>query len=332
MTSQRIQWQDTAKGLGIVLVAFGHVERGLVLSGILTSPVWGDIDFALYTFHMPLFMFLAGLNVPRSLRVGTVPFLRKKAGALLVPYFAWTVIQSVVMATLGSMANNPKTLEPLLYVLWEPVSPFWFLYALFVFMVLVAILPRRLLIGLAVIAFLAAEPFGVDTLVHQLLHFLLFFVAGVVVGGAERGFRLSPLVVLGSLATWALGVGIALNAGFENYNSVLMLPVAVAGSIAVIAAAQITERAVWLVRLGQMSLAIYVMHIMAGAGTRIVFDKILHVPHIPALYLLVCTAASVIGPVIAYLILERLNLLHLVGLGSRKRPRTASLEDAGEPA
>ena len=330
--TQRVQWQDTAKGLGIVLVAFGHVERGLVSAGILTAPVWEDIDFALYTFHMPLFMFLAGLNVPRSLRAGTVPFLRKKAGALLVPYFAWTVIQSVVMATLGSMSNNPKTLEPLLYVLWEPVSPFWFLYVLFAFMVLVAVVPRRLLIGLAVIAFLAAEPFGVDSLPHQLLHFLLFFVAGIVVGGAERSLRLSPLVVLGSLAVWALGIGIALNAGFENYNSVLMLPVAVTGSIAVIAAAQITERAVWLVRLGQMSLAVYVMHVMAGAGTRILFDKILHVPHEPALYLLVCTAAAVIGPVIAYLILERLDLLYLVGLGPRKRPRPPSQGDAREPA
>lgn len=59
----RIDWQDSARGFGILLVVYGHVVRGLFQSDILTSPAWARADFAIYTFHMPLFFFLSGLNV-----------------------------------------------------------------------------------------------------------------------------------------------------------------------------------------------------------------------------------------------------------------------------
>lgn len=51
--SKRIEWIDVAKGVGIVLVSFGHLRNGdgeSVWLPALDAP----ID-AIYLFHMPLF-------------------------------------------------------------------------------------------------------------------------------------------------------------------------------------------------------------------------------------------------------------------------------------
>ena len=49
-------------------MVFGHVLRGLEAAGEAEGAAWvGAADLALYSFHMPLFFFLAGLNVRAAL-------------------------------------------------------------------------------------------------------------------------------------------------------------------------------------------------------------------------------------------------------------------------
>ena len=59
--SKRVEWIDVAKGVGIVLVSFGHLRNGdgeSVWLPALDAP----ID-AIYLFHMPLFFLLGGAHV-----------------------------------------------------------------------------------------------------------------------------------------------------------------------------------------------------------------------------------------------------------------------------
>ncbi|WP_162779036.1 acyltransferase family protein, partial [Klebsiella pneumoniae] len=59
----RETWVDYAKGIGIILVVFGHANRGLYSSGIYISPeIYHYLDNVIYSFHMPLFFFLSGGN------------------------------------------------------------------------------------------------------------------------------------------------------------------------------------------------------------------------------------------------------------------------------
>lgn len=54
-------WVDYAKAIGIVLVVYGHVVRGLLNAGILQDAEFhGLVDSVIYSFHMPLFFFLSG--------------------------------------------------------------------------------------------------------------------------------------------------------------------------------------------------------------------------------------------------------------------------------
>lgn len=85
--SKRIEWIDVAKGVGIVLVSFGHLRNGdgeSVWLPALDVP----ID-AIYLFHMPLFFLLGGLTFSR--RGGFKAFLARKAKTLLVPYYVFSL-------------------------------------------------------------------------------------------------------------------------------------------------------------------------------------------------------------------------------------------------
>lgn len=85
--SKRIEWIDVAKGVGIVLVSFGHLRNGdgeSVWLPALDAP----ID-AIYLFHMPLFFLLGGLTF--SKRGGFNAFLVRKAKTLLVPYYVFSL-------------------------------------------------------------------------------------------------------------------------------------------------------------------------------------------------------------------------------------------------
>lgn len=80
----------------------------------------------------------------------------------------------------------------------------------------------------------------------------------------------------------------------------------------------------WLARLGQASLAIYVMHVLAGSGARIVLQKLLGITSV-SLHLLVGTVLGIVLPLLALRVFERLGLRVALGLGQGRRRQAASL-------
>jgi fucose 4-O-acetylase-like acetyltransferase len=126
---ERQTWLDRAKGFGIALVAYGHVMRGMVAAGVVANdPVERAIDYTLYTFHMPLFFFLAGLNAERSLGHGARRFLINKLHYVLWPYVLWSLIEGLVHMRFTGSVNGALTYDDLLQIGWRPFGQFWFLY------------------------------------------------------------------------------------------------------------------------------------------------------------------------------------------------------------
>lgn len=81
LSPSRIGWLDTAKGLGILAVVFGHLEKH------------GEITRWIYSFHMPLFFFLAGIVQKQAAEGGRFrDFLAKKARSRLLLYLVFSAI------------------------------------------------------------------------------------------------------------------------------------------------------------------------------------------------------------------------------------------------
>lgn len=91
IAKKRIDWIDAAKGLGIFFVVWGHITY---------RP--SEIDYFIYSFHMPLFFFLTGLFVSADGQdLGR--FLVRKMKSLLLPYYFFSAITFVVFYLLSQI-------------------------------------------------------------------------------------------------------------------------------------------------------------------------------------------------------------------------------------
>lgn len=116
---ERLIWADNLKGILMILVVLGHaIQYSLVGGECESNRLWNYI----YSFHMPAFMAVSGWL---SYRVGggknRLSIIYRRFLQLLVPYFAWEIIYRMI--------NGNLTGESLFIILTHPY--FWFLWVLF---------------------------------------------------------------------------------------------------------------------------------------------------------------------------------------------------------
>ena len=340
----RIGWLDTAQGLAILIVVLGHVLGGLIDSPVGShAPPMRMAFLAIYSFHMPVFFLLSGLLVEDRLARGRTAFLSSLVPTIIWPYFLWSVVQLLMIYSIGSLANRPvqSILPGLTGLPWKPVSQFWFLYALFWMHVAATLLTRRLgregfvLMALAVksLALVIALPLAVRLVTGHMLFYAigLWLGAGGVerlVGGERpvlRALLLSGIAVAVIAVTMQAAPAYApdidvLTAGSPALANVAWrfpaLAAAIAGVMALLAIATAMgagKEANWLAWLGRRTMPIYLMHILFIAGGRIALVR-LGMGGNPYMLASVLWALGLVGPLVAYDICLRLRVAHLLGL------------------
>ena len=324
----RVEWVDAAKGIGIVLVVFGHAVGGMVAAGLFgADSAWADAYYLVYTFHMPMFLVLAGLFVRERVARDGAGFVRSALVRIAWPYLLWSTVQLLVIAALGGLVNTPTAFDPwrLASVLWEPPSQFWFLQALLVLHLASRwVLPRwgvgpLLLVTLA--ARLVVDWVELPLLAEMLARFGMFYALGVA-GGARMRHTLAHwpsqrLVALAASAAvvWAIAASAPMLAGLSHW-SLAAVPAALAGSAAVIAASAlpgVAQAGLW-VQLGRASMAIYLLHVLFVAGTRIVLTRLVGIDDTVLILLLAC-AAGIGGPLLVRALVLRAGATRALGLG-----------------
>lgn len=184
--TQRIEWVDIAKGIGILLVILGHsVQFG------------GTFHNLIFSFHMPLFFLLSGIVYTYR---ENKRFIRKKAKSLFVPYVIFSII-GVVISILIPTWRSKLSIKAILKDIYlaNPdainVSSIWFLICLLLVSIMFNSIQKYdikiqyFIVGICFIAGIAysaiAEriyflpygrlPFNIDTSLVA----LLFFAIGV---------------------------------------------------------------------------------------------------------------------------------------------------------
>jgi len=166
----REQWIDRTKNVACVLVVLGHFYTGLTEAGIAGQTAFYEWSHqTLYYFHVALFFLCSGYLYQKTAKVASVSAwannVWKKLIALGVPYVVFSTATWLLKFFFASMVNAPVE-EGLLHTLVaEPLSPYWYLYILFViFAVTPTISGKRsamvilsVAAGLKVISFLIPE-------------------------------------------------------------------------------------------------------------------------------------------------------------------------------
>lgn len=126
---KRIEYIDSLKFFAIFLVILGHVvQYGIHYKnrdGYLDNPVWSFI----YSFHMPLFIFISGFFASHALKYDILSLIKGKAINILLPSFVW-------ICTMEFLHKRLPTDITLFY------NNYWYLNTLFVCILITYIIQK----------------------------------------------------------------------------------------------------------------------------------------------------------------------------------------------
>lgn len=323
---------DIARGLAIVAIVLGHVNRGLMASDL--GVTWGpDLDRVLYLFHLSAFAYLSGLFLQHGLaRRGRRLFLTQRVTLFLWLYVVWHLLQVAVKIVTASLVNSPASWSDLVR-LWIPEGQLWFLPWLVSVTLVVSLwgpwASQSRAYALVLLAVcLALATWGVDPLpaFSRGLALLLPFTLGALLGpdGHRRVFAgpwSMPLAVAGIGALAVVGLATQATPPTVDTPDRTVLTVALgvggclAGTIGVLALSG------WLARLGELrllsflgqrSLEIFLAHIVAASGTRILLERA--GLEVPLAHLIIGTVAGLSAPLVLWAVVRRWRISGLFDL------------------
>lgn len=113
---------DALKGAAIILVVLGHAVQ-------VHDPQFDDnlVFRIIYSFHMPMLMFLSGFILSTQFGYSLRHYLKKNAIRLVVPFLAWYLIDYAV----HGIYQDTGLLDYFLGLMKSPGRGLWFLWVLF---------------------------------------------------------------------------------------------------------------------------------------------------------------------------------------------------------
>jgi len=207
MKPMRLRTIDIAKAICILLVVLGHYSPA-------NSPAWyKTLTGVIYSFHMPLFMYLSGYlyrATRKPLKYGD--FVMKKTKRLLIPYFLISVlIISIKILTERYMyVENPVSWRDFISIFYLPSAGYflWFIYTLFLIFLIIPFFRKDYLLNTLFAASLIAQlaPFSLTDAfcIEQFRIHLFYFVLGCITFRYQairrRLLRLPPAAAIISAA------------------------------------------------------------------------------------------------------------------------------------
>ena len=139
---KKIEWLSVLQGFSMLLVVIGHVSL-TNQSNDPNTPIATGIKDLIYTFHMPLFIFISGwLFYYTCIGRGKAykDMLSSKTKRLLIPFFAFTIITMLLKMAFPQLMHRGVDIKAIIntFVLFRsnPLGEMWFISVLFELMLL----------------------------------------------------------------------------------------------------------------------------------------------------------------------------------------------------
>lgn len=323
----RLYAMDTAKGIGIAFVVFGHAWRGAYDAGLLTdSDLFRWVDAVIYAWHMPLFFFLSGIFFLELLkRRAPFAFLKDRGLRLLWPMAIWTWIFFGAKLLAGTAANHPVGLADFPLIPLPPYEHLWFLWTLFlvqgaVLALYLALRGRldqkrlRLLAGIGAMGLALFMPliYLPSTVFGPAVAHFPFFLAGIAMGGHGNA-RPSGLMAAAAAVIFAVLLAQVALSGGASISSLALTVLLYSVCLWLDPNRRVPGPTLRLLRtLGRYSMAIFLAHTIFSAAVRIGLIQVDYTALVPQL--LLASLAGLLGPILLVLLARRLRLQRLLGL------------------
>ena len=320
MECSRELWIDRVKVIACVLVALGHFCQSMITAELVSAhSIYTGFLQTIYYFHVPLFFVCSGYLYQKTAKASLCAWgtnVVKKAIALGIPYFVFSFATWALKYVFsGSVNTQSGDLLKALFV--APLSPYWYLYTLFwifVFtpafrnsrMAMVGLSVALILKGISIFCGASISIYGISTVCAN----GIWFVGGMVLcqkNVLHTGLRKYCGKAGGICGLLFLGGSVSMVVFSVEQKEILSFGMGILGCAAVLLTSWTLERkTLWIDRLTQYTMPVFLMHTICAAATRAVLLK-LGISNL-ALHVALGIVASFIGPCIAYLIMKKLKL------------------------
>lgn len=288
---ERLIWPDFLRGILIILVIVGHAVQATYPDSFHEVLIWNVI----YSFHMPAFIAISGWlafkkeippmggAIKKSKLEEFCAYCKRRFYQLMMPYLIWSFIRYLV--------SGEYNIHRLLEIITLPDSYFWFLWVLFWICIVHKLLNliskclsiNDVFLNVLVCAFLFAISaiFNVKAYgISSTSYYFYFYLFGYYVHRYCDGFSIPKVVILFGIICWG---GLACSWSQHNVPSwldfVSFVPASIMNYVYRIITATIAVFAIlagmpyitvntksklnqYTIILGQLSLGIYVVHIL----------------------------------------------------------------------
>ena len=277
---QRDRLADCLKGYACLLVVFGHVIMGVRHAGVNTPIFSEHLETFIWSFHVPLFMFLSGyvyhITGDWKSQGTRLRFTLHKLLNLGVPYFVFAAVYLAINSITPGVNTQGSFME-ILFLWRTPQAQYWFLYALLVLFVLYAVLSGAMknwqitltLVLAAYIAPLFKVSFG-----SFATAFSMALAFGI--GASLPSLTIDKLSVFGRfliIAGHICVAGLTIYLGISELSliSEILMVIGISASIALISLIVKSKPVEGvLLFINRYSFPIYLLHTVFTAGIRIV--------------------------------------------------------------
>ncbi|MFN0011096.1 MAG: acyltransferase family protein [Phycisphaerales bacterium] len=334
----RLAWVDVAKGVGMILVVFGHVLGGLIASGTLPAAGNQHVYDWVYSFHMPAFMLLSALFLEASLaKRGIAVFATDRVKTLYYPALLWGLGSWCLGLVFQKYLNTQMNPWEPLRLLVDPLGSFWFLRTLLVLSLIYAVLrvarvprPVMLVAAAAGAAACIGQGWTLDSRLLTIAWYGAWLVLGVMLS--------RHVLATGERApVWALALAAVVGAAGVS----LLLPPSTPGLISpsplcapfgvvlmlcssmVLAKVPGVREALSLI--GRRSLEVFLVSGIASVALRMLLTRVAHVSDGWVL-LTACTLAGLVVPLALAEFCERAGIGYVFRFApAPARPRVAAV-------
>lgn len=277
---------DALKAFAIYLVVLGHFIQYSVKN------FDENLLFKLiYSFHMPLFIFISGYLSYREKGID-IKYLKRRFLTLLIPYFSWMVVSSII----NVIDTNDGFFSSIIRIFLYPDNGLWFLWVLFWMHILFyccSFLSKKYLLPLMCLSYLLIRiviyvlkienVLGVNLLSYLFLYFIFGFVAVKYKNFADLIFKswYFALPFFLFMACFWQRIGML---SFDNYliNSKLIISIykIIVATLGIITSVgvfrEIKSFNKYIIYTGENSIAIYTMNMYVLSIIYCVVKNILH--------------------------------------------------------
>lgn len=171
------------------MVAAGLMDDGLVYQ-------W--FNKTIYYFHVPLFFICSGYLYQKYSDTSTVSKwgsnVLSKAVALLIPYLVFSVATWILKNGFADSVNQ-KTDGLFVSLFWNPISPYWYLFALFFIFAIVPVMSGKISTAVVLILSVVSKIFTLMPIGREIyiLEIVLGNIIWFVLGMCLVKFRVVPV-------------------------------------------------------------------------------------------------------------------------------------------